>query len=246
MTREVQSLWGTLPGQRLLRLMLEGRVDEKARGKFRGLLDPLRAGSALRVVRGPRQLLLFYAEPPVVDQPWPCAVERFKAGPMVMDPPQQPGEETVAMKDLMPMKLAVYGCAMEMLSNAMYIAKELPGLDLPAQVRARIESMNETLVGTKHDLVNELAELKEIECGAADEVVMGRVERIVRWCMEDINQMHGLVEELRARADTYPKGALVCMLVTESATNILNAFAAVQDEFERLKDEARMSPEHFS
>jgi hypothetical protein len=30
----------------------------------------------------------------------------------------------------------------------------------------------------------------------------------------------------------------VCVLATESATNILDAFAAVQDEFERLKDAA--------
>ena len=142
------------------------------------------------------------------------------------------------MKDLKPFKLAAHECVMQMLSNAMYIGEELPRLDVPAQLRARIESMNETLVGTKHDLVNELTELEEIERDAADEVVMERVERIVRWCMEDVAQMHALVEELQARADDCPKGMPVCVLVTESATNILDAFAAVQDEFERLKDAA--------
>ena len=64
MTAEMRSLWATLPGQRLMRLMLEGRVDAKARERFRWLLDRLRAGPGIRRSREPLQLSLFYADPP--------------------------------------------------------------------------------------------------------------------------------------------------------------------------------------
>ena len=82
MSPESRALWGTLPGQRLMRLILEGRGDE-ARGKFRGLLDRMRPEPGIRDRRGPRQLSLFYSDPPLVEQPWPCAVERFEAGTIV-------------------------------------------------------------------------------------------------------------------------------------------------------------------
>ena len=80
MTPEARGLWRTLPGQCLLRLMIEGRAEREAREKFRWLLDLLRARPGIRVMREPRQLSIFYCDPPLVDQPWPCAVERFEAG----------------------------------------------------------------------------------------------------------------------------------------------------------------------
>jgi hypothetical protein len=79
MSPEGRALWASLPGRRLLRLLAENRQAE-ARQKLGWLLDKLRASSSIRAAREPRQLSLFYPEPPLVDQPWPCAVERPKPG----------------------------------------------------------------------------------------------------------------------------------------------------------------------
>lgn len=146
------------------------------------------------------------------------------------------------MNDLMPLKVAASEFSHVMMSNAAYVNEELPGLDIPSDLCARIQSVCADLIGSKHDLVHELSELEEIERDAEDSVVMERVDRIVRWCMEDIQEMHGLVEEVRSRARTYDQGALVSVLVTESATNILNAFTPVLNAFENLKDGADASP----
>lgn len=62
---EGRALWRTLPGQRLMRLMLEGRARDEAGEKFRWLLDRLRADVGIREPLEPRQLSLFYAEPPL-------------------------------------------------------------------------------------------------------------------------------------------------------------------------------------
>lgn len=76
MAPEGRSLWATLPGQRLLQLLLRGPIDAETRKRFRWILDELRKTARIRTAREPRQLSLFYPEPPIIDQPWPCAVER--------------------------------------------------------------------------------------------------------------------------------------------------------------------------
>jgi len=77
MTPEGRRLWATLPGQCLMRRLMEGPLDDAARSRFRWVLEQLRKGSGIRAAREPRQLALFYPEPPLIDQPWPCAVERI-------------------------------------------------------------------------------------------------------------------------------------------------------------------------
>jgi hypothetical protein len=117
-------------------------------------------------------------------------------------------------------------CAMQMMLNATYIQRELPTLDLPEQINAKIKTMCDSLIDTKHDVMTELFELAD-ETQTDASKVPGKVQRIVQWLSEPIGEMHQLVIDLQASPETNSRLFTTFLLVTESATNILNAFNAV-------------------
>ena len=117
-------------------------------------------------------------------------------------------------------------CAMQMMLNATYIQRELPTLDLPEQTNAKIKTMCDSLIDTKHDVMTELFELAD-ETQTDASKVPGKVQRIVQWLSEPIGEMHQLVIDLQTSTGTDPRLLRVFFLVTESATNILNAFNSV-------------------
>jgi hypothetical protein len=116
-------------------------------------------------------------------------------------------------------------CAMQMMENATYIEAQLPMVELPDGIGAKIQTLCASLIGTKHDVMTECFELKE-KAGTAS-IASGlepRVGRIMRWMAAPIEEMHQVVGELQAASDTDPRWTLGFLLVAESATNILNAF----------------------
>jgi hypothetical protein len=117
-------------------------------------------------------------------------------------------------------------CAMQMMLNATYIQRELPTLDLPEQINAKIKTMCDSLIDTKHDVMTELFELG-VETQTDASKVPGKVQRIDQWLSEPIGEMHQLVIDLQTSTGTDPLLLRVFFLVTESATNILNAFNSV-------------------
>jgi hypothetical protein len=128
---------------------------------------------------------------------------------------------------------AARSCAMQMMSNATYIQQELPTLELPVDLRARIEAVCDSLIGTKHDVISELSELSElIETGASVEKLSERRERIVTWLGEPIREMHEMVQKLSAQCGADERCFSVFLLLVESATNILNAFNSVSQSSE--------------
>ncbi len=60
------------------------------------------------------------------------------------------------------MMAAAHNCAMEMLTNASYIQKELPNVKMPDALLATTEDLCSEFIGTKHDSVSELSELDEL------------------------------------------------------------------------------------
>lgn len=48
---------------------------------------------------------------------------------------------------------AAYACAMSLMSNAAYVQKELPTVELPTDIRASVESLCADWIGTKHDVI---------------------------------------------------------------------------------------------
>jgi hypothetical protein len=123
---------------------------------------------------------------------------------------------------------------MAMLGNASYIERELPNVSLPEPLRARLAELCGALIGTKHDIFTELGELDDMLVESApDADIAARVERIVRWLSDDLPAMHELVTALQAASDREPSYTAGCLLVTESAANILNAYALVRAAAER-------------
>ncbi len=123
---------------------------------------------------------------------------------------------------------AARNCAMQMMSNATYIQRELPSLEVPVDLRAQLEAVCDSLIGTKHDVISELFELSElVETGASVEKLSQRRERIVTWLGEPIQQMHETIQHLSDRSGAGELNFSVFLLLVESATNIQNAFNSV-------------------
>jgi hypothetical protein len=128
--------------------------------------------------------------------------------------------------ELLTFSHAARECAMQMMLNATYIQRELPTLDLPEQINAKIKTMCDSLIDTKHDVMTKLFELAD-ETQTDASKVPGKVQRIVQWLSEPIGEMHQLVIDLQTSTGIDPLLLRVFFLVTESATNILNALNSV-------------------
>lgn len=121
-------------------------------------------------------------------------------------------------------------CAMQMFQNAMFIQGELPGVEMPDELRARTERVCSGLISTKHDLISELAELDELlGTGDSETDVGSRVKRIVTWMGLDIMQIHELVSALHAASRENPDYGAAFTLVAESGANIMSAFSATAE-----------------
>ena len=116
-------------------------------------------------------------------------------------------------------------CAMQMMRNATYIQRELPKLELPEPINIKIKAVCDSLIGTKHDVMTELFELADETLTDASQVPR-KVQRIVQWLSEPIGEMNEVVIYLQVSLQTNSKLFATFLLVTESATNIVNAFNA--------------------
>lgn len=123
---------------------------------------------------------------------------------------------------------AAYGCAMSLMSNAAYVQKELPKVELPMDVRASIESVCTEWIGTKHDVVHELDELRE--CSNIGD----RIRRIMRWLGEDMAKLQEQVRQLEVLAKSDDRFKLAYLLVGESGGNILRSFVAAGESADRV------------
>lgn len=130
-------------------------------------------------------------------------------------------------------------CALVMLGNACYIERELERVQLPDDLRAQTVEICSNLIGTKHDVISELSELDDILAAPTLDftLVASRIERIVRWLSDDLPAIHALVTALHSASAREPQYGAACVLVTESAANILNALNQVSAAAVRLQGE---------
>lgn len=122
---------------------------------------------------------------------------------------------------------AAYACAMSLMSNADYVQKELTNVELPTDIRASVESLCADWIGTKHDVVHELAELKD----SAN--IEDRIRRIMAWLGEDMVKLQEQVRKLEALAGSDDRFKLAYLLVGESGGNILRSFVAAGESADR-------------
>ncbi len=126
---------------------------------------------------------------------------------------------------------AAYACAMSLMSNADYVQKELPNVELPTDIRASIESLCSDWIGTKHDVVHELAELKD----SAN--IEDRIRRIMAWLGEDMVKLQELVRKLEALASSDERFKLAYLLVGESGGNVLRSFVAAGESADQVLED---------
>jgi hypothetical protein len=126
-------------------------------------------------------------------------------------------------------------CAMQMMLNAAYIQRALPTIEVPEEIQAEIDSLCQTLIGTKHDIMTDVFEVNESTTTAAAGSDSPQVDRIINWLAEARGDIDGVVRSLQAKAHENPKLFLVSLLVTESATNILNACNAAENAADSLR-----------
>lgn len=125
---------------------------------------------------------------------------------------------------------------MAMLENASYIQAELPKNRISGDLRTEIENVCSSLIGTKHDVISELADLDELIASEAEPPATREpVERIVKWLWEDVSELHNLVLTLRGEHERHSTSAATYVLVMESATNIVSAFNRTKAAAEQLE-----------
>ena len=132
---------------------------------------------------------------------------------------------------------ATRACALQMLANAIYIQRELPSLDIPGELRLKIEGVCGPLIGTEHDVITETFELEELaQSGVLKARLDEKIGRISQWLCETLGEMHELVMEVKTMVSSDPGYSLVFFLIAESATNIAHSMP------ESLNDEAQAVP----
>jgi hypothetical protein len=123
-----------------------------------------------------------------------------------------------------------HACAMQMMENAAFIQQELPLHGMPDSLRARIETLCEQLVGTKHDLIHEVFEIDDLMPSAPDAAVIHeRLERIRQWISETTMTFHNCVLSVEESVDKGEVDASVSLLLTESGYNILTTVPAAHE-----------------
>jgi len=132
-----------------------------------------------------------------------------------------------ASPELIKFTRETHACAMQMMANACYIQKELPGLDMPDSLRDQITKLCSDLIGSKHDLATEVAELEEAMTDDASlERISRRVKMIFEWIQDDVLSIHNSVTAVNDAVKCGTADASVAMLIMESAANLLNATPA--------------------
>ena len=118
---------------------------------------------------------------------------------------------------------AIRGCAMSMMNSALYIRKELPNVTMSDELRAETEEVCDSLIATKHDLLNQLADAGDsLDAGNRQEALR-RLAKGLAWAREDLGRMHNLVTRLRDAAgasDDYS----ACMLVQGAAIDTMMSY----------------------
>src|SRR5689334_21127643 len=78
-----------------------------------------------------------------------------------------------------------------------YIEKELPGVQMDAELRREVAEVCRALRATCHYIYSEVSELDPLlGDGTPDSVVRIRLERIARWLGDPIPRMHRLVQAI--------------------------------------------------
>ena len=122
---------------------------------------------------------------------------------------------------------AARACADEMASNAGYIEKELPGLELSEERKEEIRQVCSDLVGTRWDIGSELSDLLNAAESGDRKRCRGQAGTIVRWLGQELPALDALVKSLESAKEVEPGAGSGFVLIAESAANIVHSFLEV-------------------
>lgn len=123
------------------------------------------------------------------------------------------------------------GCAIQMMMNAHYILKELPGLNMPDDLREEIVEISNTLIGTKFDLFTEIGKIEELLAHSPSSPrIFDKIKISRDWITSDLAALHAVVQRATRQAEDGSAHHALGFLLMESATNILNSTPSVEME----------------
>ncbi len=118
-------------------------------------------------------------------------------------------------------------CAQQMMDNAHYIRQHLVEVSFPEGTEDRIETLCQQLLTTHEKAMSAMADVSGWT-EATEDLRRQQVEQMVQLLSEPLARMNSIISDLSVGlAD--PRFFLGYLLVTESATNILNTFNEAAD-----------------
>ncbi|RME45707.1 MAG: hypothetical protein D6796_10055, partial [Caldilineae bacterium] len=127
-------------------------------------------------------------------------------------------------RDFSAFRAEVRRCAEVLGEQGRYIQGESGKIRMEARYRQQVEQICALLIGTKFDVISEMAEWDE----ATEREWPERAQRVIRWLAEAVEQVDRLVKSLQRAGKGGAADISAGVLVTESAVNILEAFGRVK------------------
>lgn len=131
-------------------------------------------------------------------------------------------------------------CAMQMMQNAAYIAQELPGIDVPDDIKLQIQELCDNWVETKHDVFSEIHDLDSAEEETGVYKTLSLIHGLLAAAVEPID---GCVAKIQEAAAAGRVEFIIFMLVAESATNVLNSMPAPPEPEARVFEPSLVAAE---
>lgn len=133
---------------------------------------------------------------------------------------------------------ALYRQLEEIRANLHYVLRELPTLKLLPERRDHISNVCTDFLFTVEDLIKEACEVEEqlqMAPSSRRATLLHFLNAAGQQLEEELRQLHDVVLSLKSATDSEPALGLVFVLVAESATNILHAYAAIKERLENLR-----------
>lgn len=118
---------------------------------------------------------------------------------------------------------AIQYCGIQMKSNATYIRRELPSLELSDSLKKQIEDLCDHWVSCEQNVGNELGEISETETETFNEAANRKIAMARQWLLEATMKAKPCLDAINEAVAAGTAQLAIQILVMESATNVLNS-----------------------
>jgi len=129
----------------------------------------------------------------------------------------------------------VRNCAMAMMEAGAYIQRELPNIQLLPTQREAADRVCAELSATKHDVMSEIFELRDLVEQGDETQVMQTIDLTLSWMMEAVQQLREITDTLQTAAIENPEFRAAFILFAESFMNTVEPFTRAQKAADFLR-----------